>query len=69
MLILATVAAVAGIVIRWRRAVGIERRQIRILAVTVLTAAILFLATVLTSELGDGSLEDLSAVLFSGSSP
>jgi signal transduction histidine kinase len=66
LLIAVVLAAVAGVVIRWRRAVGVERRQIRILAVTALTAVILFLATFLTAELGGSSLEDLSGVLFIG---
>jgi len=66
LLIAVVLAAVAGVVTRWRRAVGVERRQIRILAVTALTAVILFLATFLTSELGGSSFEDLSGVLFIG---
>ncbi|HYJ61192.1 MAG TPA: histidine kinase [Actinomycetota bacterium] len=63
-LLVGALASAVALVVRWRRGVGVERRQIRLLAVTVLLAAVLFATTVLTAELGGPALEDLSGVLF-----
>jgi signal transduction histidine kinase len=57
-------ASVVAVVVRWRRAAGVERQQIRILALTVLLAVVVFGLTALTSELGGSASEDLSSVLF-----
>ncbi len=63
-MIAVALASVVGIVVRWRRAVGVERQQIRILALTVLTAGLVLGLTVAAAELGGGALEDLGSVLF-----
>ncbi len=60
-MIAVALASVVGIVVRWRRADGVERQQIRILALTVLSAGLSFGLTVAAAELGG---EDLGSVLF-----
>jgi signal transduction histidine kinase len=58
------VAAVVAIVVRWRRSAGVERQQIRLLALTVLCAAVLFAATAVVGTFGDGALDELGNALF-----